>query len=59
MERLLQEVLESDAIAQAFLPEEIEKARLAFNPLHALVDKFRSSLKVRVPYFFFVDPTVD
>ncbi|CED83209.1 Golgi transport complex COD1 protein [Phaffia rhodozyma] len=51
-ERLLHEILESDAIPQAFLTEEVEKAIAAFAPLNALADKFRVTLKASLDQLF-------
>lgn len=55
LDRLLDELLESDAIPQAFLTDEVEKARSAVRSLSSLSDKFRVILKVskheRKPFF--------
>jgi len=47
MERLVQEVLGSDAVSQSFLDEEVDAARDAIKSLESLAGKCRTILKVR------------
>ena len=47
VERLVQEVLGSDAITQSFLDEEVDAAKDAIKSLESLAGKCRTILKVR------------
>jgi hypothetical protein len=49
MDRLMEELLQSDAIGQAFLGEEVERAREVVRSLAGLSEKFRLILKVSLP----------